>query len=76
MTDDCLFCKIAAKKIPSKIVYEDRRGLRLRGYRAAGADAHTHLSAQTFFIAERGFRGRSSGTRQAAIGGGRTGAEG
>jgi histidine triad (HIT) family protein len=23
MTDDCLFCKIAAKKIPSKIVYED-----------------------------------------------------
>ena len=23
MSDDCLFCKIAAKKIPSKIVYED-----------------------------------------------------
>jgi len=23
MTDDCLFCKIEAKKIPSKIVYED-----------------------------------------------------
>jgi histidine triad (HIT) family protein len=23
MSDDCLFCKISAKKIPSKIVYED-----------------------------------------------------
>lgn len=23
MSDDCLFCKIAAKKIPSKMVYED-----------------------------------------------------
>jgi len=23
MSDDCLFCKIAAKKIPSKTVYED-----------------------------------------------------
>jgi histidine triad (HIT) family protein len=23
MTADCLFCKIAARKIPSKIVYED-----------------------------------------------------
>jgi histidine triad (HIT) family protein len=23
--DDCLFCKIGAKKIPSKIVYEDDR---------------------------------------------------
>ncbi len=23
MSADCLFCKIAAKKIPSKIVYED-----------------------------------------------------
>ena len=23
MSGDCLFCKIAAKKIPSKIVYED-----------------------------------------------------
>jgi histidine triad (HIT) family protein len=23
MPDDCLFCKITAKKIPSKIVYED-----------------------------------------------------
>lgn len=23
MADDCLFCKIGAKKIPSKIVYED-----------------------------------------------------
>jgi histidine triad (HIT) family protein len=23
MSDECLFCKIAAKKIPSKIVYED-----------------------------------------------------
>ena len=23
MAEDCLFCKIAAKKIPSKVVYED-----------------------------------------------------
>ena len=23
MSDDCLFCKISAKKIPSKLVYED-----------------------------------------------------
>jgi histidine triad (HIT) family protein len=23
MNDDCLFCKISAKKIPSKLVYED-----------------------------------------------------
>jgi len=23
MSTDCLFCKIAAKKIPSKMVYED-----------------------------------------------------
>ncbi len=23
MSEDCLFCKIAAKKIPAKLVYED-----------------------------------------------------
>jgi histidine triad (HIT) family protein len=40
MTDDCLFCKIAAKKIPSKIVYEDRE---VFAFEDIGPQAPTHI---------------------------------
>src|SRR5258708_20372481 len=40
MSADCLFCKIAAKKIPSKIVYEDPDGFALEGIRP---EAPTHI---------------------------------
>src|SRR5580693_6210794 len=40
MTDDCLFCKIAAKKIPSKIVYEDAE---VFAFEDIGPQAPTHI---------------------------------
>jgi histidine triad (HIT) family protein len=40
MTDDCLFCKIAAKKIPSKIVYEDAE---VFAFADIGPQAPTHI---------------------------------
>ena len=38
--DDCLFCKIGAKKIPSKIVYEDDR---IFAFEDINPQAPTHL---------------------------------
>src|SRR5439155_875864 len=40
MSADCLFCKIAAKKIPSKIVYED---LDLFAFEDISPQAPTHI---------------------------------
>jgi histidine triad (HIT) family protein len=40
MSADCLFCKIAAKQIPSKIVYED---LDIFAFEDIGPQAPTHL---------------------------------
>jgi histidine triad (HIT) family protein len=40
MRDDCLFCKIGAKKIPSKIVYED---LELFAFEDISPQAPTHI---------------------------------
>ncbi len=40
MTTDCLFCKIAAKQIPAKIVYEDERAL---AFRDINPQAPTHV---------------------------------
>jgi histidine triad (HIT) family protein len=40
MTDDCLFCKIAAKKIPSQIVYEDAE---VFAFEDIGPQAPTHI---------------------------------
>ena len=40
MTDECLFCKIAAKKIPSRIVYEDAD---VFAFEDIGPQAPTHV---------------------------------
>jgi len=40
MSADCLFCKIAAKKIPSKVVYEDDD---VFAFEDIGPQAPTHL---------------------------------
>jgi histidine triad (HIT) family protein len=40
MSADCLFCKIAAKKIPSKIVYEDAD---VFAFEDIGPQAPTHI---------------------------------
>lgn len=40
MSADCLFCKIAAKQIPAKIVYED---LEIFAFEDIGPQAPTHL---------------------------------
>jgi histidine triad (HIT) family protein len=40
MSADCLFCKIAAKQIPAKIVYEDPD---VFAFEDIGAQAPTHL---------------------------------
>lgn len=40
MSEDCLFCKIAAKKIPSKTVYEDED---VFAFEDAGPQAPTHI---------------------------------
>jgi len=40
MSADCLFCKIAAKQIPAKIVYEDRD---VFAFEDIGPQAPTHL---------------------------------
>jgi histidine triad (HIT) family protein len=40
MSADCLFCKIAAKKIPSKIVYEDEE---VFAFEDIGPQAPTHI---------------------------------
>jgi histidine triad (HIT) family protein len=40
MSPDCLFCKIAAKKIPSKIVYEDPD---VFAFEDIGPQAPTHI---------------------------------
>lgn len=38
--DDCLFCKIGAKKIPSKLVYEDER---IFAFEDINPQAPTHI---------------------------------
>jgi histidine triad (HIT) family protein len=40
MSADCLFCKIAEKKIPAKLVYEDDE---VFGFEDIGPQAPTHL---------------------------------
>jgi histidine triad (HIT) family protein len=40
MAEDCLFCKIAAKKIPSKIVYEDAEAF---AFEDISPQAPTHI---------------------------------
>jgi histidine triad (HIT) family protein len=40
MSADCLFCKIAAKKIPSKLVYEDEE---VFAFEDTGPQAPTHI---------------------------------
>jgi histidine triad (HIT) family protein len=40
MSADCLFCKIAAKKIPSKLVYEDEE---VFAFEDIGPQAPTHI---------------------------------
>lgn len=40
MSDDCLFCKIGAKKIPAKIVYED---LDIFAFEDISPQAPTHI---------------------------------
>ena len=40
MSEDCLFCKIATKKIPSKIVYEDEE---VFAFEDIGPQAPTHI---------------------------------
>jgi histidine triad (HIT) family protein len=40
MSADCLFCKIAAKKIPSKVVYEDED---VFAFEDIGPQAPTHI---------------------------------
>jgi histidine triad (HIT) family protein len=40
MSADCLFCKIAEKKIPAKLVYEDEE---VFGFEDIGPQAPTHL---------------------------------
>ena len=40
MSADCLFCKIAAKKIPSKVVYEDED---VFAFEDIGPQAPTHV---------------------------------
>jgi histidine triad (HIT) family protein len=40
MSADCLFCKIAAKKIPSKVVYEDQD---VFAFEDIGPQAPTHV---------------------------------
>jgi histidine triad (HIT) family protein len=40
VTEDCLFCKIAAKKIPSKVVYEDDD---VFAFEDIGPQAPTHI---------------------------------
>lgn len=46
--DDCLFCKIIARKIPAKIVYEDARILAFDDIRPQ-APAHTLLIPKDHF---------------------------
>lgn len=46
--DDCLFCKIAAKKIPARVVYEDDRLL-------AFDDIHPQAPVHTLIIPKEHF---------------------
>ena len=46
--DDCIFCKIAAKKIPAKIVYEDDRMLAFDDIRPQ-APTHTLIIPKEHF---------------------------
>jgi len=46
--DDCLFCKIAAKQIPAKIVYEDDRVVAFDDIRPQ-APAHTLIIPREHF---------------------------
>ena len=63
MNADCLFCKIAAKQIPPKLVYEDDD---VFAFEDIGPQAPTHVlvySAEAFCVAQRRLSGRPSGTR-------------
>ena len=46
--EDCLFCKIVAKKIPAKVVFEDERILAFDDIRAQ-AQAHTLIITKEHF---------------------------
>ena len=75
MSADCLFCKIAAKKIPSKIVYEDED---VFAFEDIGPQAPTHIlicPAQTFCVVERSDAGGPECSREDATGGGGAGAK-
>jgi histidine triad (HIT) family protein len=63
MSEDCLFCKIAAKKIPSKTVYEDDD---VFAFEDIGPQAPTHI----LIIPRKHFASLNEATRedQAVIG--------
>ena len=55
MSADCLFCKIAAKQIPAKMVYEDPDIFAFEDIGPQAPDSSADLSAKT-----HGFAGRRS----------------
>ncbi len=68
MSADCLFCKIAAKQIPSKIVYEDPD---IFAFEDISPQAPTHilLCPRKHFVSARRRTARGpSADRQAAVG--------
>jgi len=55
---DCLFCKIAAKKIPSKIVYEDDDVFAFEDIGPQAPTPHFDYPTQAFCVVERRDQGR------------------
>lgn len=60
MSEDCLFCKIAAKKIPSKIVYEDDD---VFAFEDIGPQAPTHI----LIIPRKHFASLNEATKEDAV---------
>ena len=59
MSADCLFCKIAEKKIPSKVVYEDED---VFAFEDIGPQAPTHI----LIIPRKHFASLTEATREDA----------
>jgi len=68
MDPNCLFCKIAAKQIPAKLVYEDDDVFAFEDINPQAAHAHSDLPEKAFRRVARRRARRPGVARQAAVG--------
>ena len=71
---DCLFCKIAAKQIPAKLIHEDADVFAFEDINPQAPTAHPDLSQKTFCFAGRSHAGRRGGAGKNCAGGSEAGA--